>query len=302
MDTVMNIKIWSEDASSHVSDVTQIINSYERTFSATRATSEISMLNSGADISLSEDTLALLQEAISLSDLTDGSFDPTVLPLISLWGFREDPPSAFSEVQLKLDETITHIGTEHIHINGFSVTLDSGCGIDLGGIAKGYAAQNCATQLREKGITAALLSLGGNVQTVGTKPDGSSWIIGIADPEQPSRAIAKLTFQGSLALVTSGAYQRYVEIDGKVYHHILDPKTGYPANSGLASVTILAENGTLADGLSTALFVMGLEKGTEFWKDSKDFEAIFITQDRQIFITEGVESMISGCEFTVIRK
>lgn len=298
MDTLMSVKLWGGDATT--SDVSAEINRLEALLSATRETSVLSQLNAAGSAELSGDTASLLAQALALSARTGGAFDPTVYPLVEAWGF----PSKDYRVpkQSELDSLLSCVGTEHVHFDGSSVRLDKGTRLDLGGIAKGYAAQSCAELLKEKGVEAALLTLGGNVQTVGSKPDGSAWVVGIADPSDPSKAIAVLTFEGSKALVTSGAYQRYFEENGVIYHHILDPQTGLSAESGLLSVTVLAEDGTLADGLSTALFVMGLEEGIRFWRESNDFEAVFLTSEGKILATEGAAPFLSGCEYSVIER
>ena len=298
MDTLMRVKLWGGEASA--SDVSAEINRLEALLSATRETSVLSQLNETGSAELSGDTASLLAQALALSERTGGAFDPTVYPLVEAWGF----PTKEYRVpdRTELDSLLSCVGTEHVHFDGSTVTLDAGTQLDLGGIAKGYAAQCCAELLKEKGVEAAILSLGGNVQTVGSKPDGSAWVVGIADPSDPSQAIAILTFEGSMALVTSGAYQRYFEENGVIYHHILDPQTGLPTDSGLLSVTVLAEDGTLADGLSTALFVMGLEEGTRFWRESNDFEAVFLTSEGKILATEGAAPFLSGCEYSVIER
>lgn len=298
MDTLMRVKLWGGEAAT--SDVSGEINRLEALLSATRETSVLSQLNETGSAELSGDTASLLAQALALSERTGGAFDPTVYPLVEAWGF----PSKEYRVpdRTELDSLLSCVGTEHVHFDGSTVTLDAGTRLDLGGIAKGYAAQCCAELLKEKGVEAAILSLGGNVQTIGSKPDGSAWVVGIADPSDPSQAIAVLTFEGSMALVTSGAYQRYFEENGVIYHHILDPQTGLPAGSGLLSVTVLAEDGTLADGLSTALFVMGLEEGTRFWRESNDFEAVFLTSEGKILATEGAAPFLSGCEYSVIER
>lgn len=298
MDTLMSVKLWGKEAST--SDVSAEINRLEALLSATRETSVLSQLNAAGSAELSGDTASLLTQALSLSERTGGAFDPTVYPLVEAWGF----PSKEYRVpdQTELDSLLSCVGTEHVHFDGSTVTLDAGTRLDFGGIAKGYAAQCCTDLLKVKGVEAAILSLGGNVQTIGSKPDGSAWVVGIADPSDPSKAIAVLTFEGSKALVTSGAYQRYFEENGVIYHHILDPQTGLPAGSGLLSVTVLAEDGTLADGLSTALFVMGLEEGTRFWRESNDFEAVFLTTEGRILATEGAAPFLSGCEYSVIER
>lgn len=153
-----------------------------------------------------------------------GAFDPTVYPLVCLWGFPSGEYHIPTEAELT--GALAHTGPQHLQLDGAAAALDAGCSVDLGGIAKGYAAEQCAHQLEETGAQAAMLSLGGNVQTVGSKPDGTAWQVGIADPNDPSSAIAVVRFTGSKALVTSGDYQRYFEQDGVRYHHILDPQTG----------------------------------------------------------------------------
>ena len=298
MDTLMKIKIWGD--SEDLKLVTDEIHRLDLLLSAADSGSTLSQLNLAGSAELSGDILALVRDSLSLSEKTGSAFDPTVYPLVRLWGFPEEEYHVPS--QEELEKTLALVGIEHVHLDGSTVTLDEGTMLDLGAIAKGYAAQQCANLLEQNGAEAALLSLGGNVQTLGSKPDGSAWAVGIADPENPSQAIAELTFFGSKALVTSGGYQRFFEFDGVPYHHILDPKTGLPADNSLASVTIVCDNGEAADAYSTALFVMGLEAATAFWKTQNDFEAVFILKDRTIYATEGCAELLSGCEFTVIER
>ena len=298
MDTVIQLKVWGHDADAAMKGMTEKINILSSSLSVTDG--ELYELNRSGCATLSEDAAALLTQAMDYSIKTNGAFDPTVFSAVSLWGFTTDKNHVPTEQErLQAAETI---GVSHIHLDGNNVTLDEGTMLDFGGIAKGYASERCAELLQDRGVTAALLMLGGNVQTVGEKPDGSSWRIGIADPAAPEKAIAQLTFSGSLALVTSGSYQRYFEQDGVRYHHILDPETAMPASNGLCSVTVLADSGTMADAYSTALFVMGLEEATEFWRENENFEAVFITDNMDIFATQGAAALLSGCEFTVIER
>ena len=175
-----------------------------------------------------------------------------------------------------------------MQLDGISVTLTNGAQLDLGGIAKGYAAGRVRTILREAGVTSAIISLGGNVAAVGKKPDGSAWTVGLQDPDRPEAYFGTVSIEDA-CVVTSGAYQRYFEENGVCYHHILDPHTGCPAESGLKSVSVVAQDDTLADALSTALFVMGLDAGAEFQKSSGlSFEAVFVTDDNTVWITPGL--------------
>ena len=298
MDTYMRIRIWGDN--DLLNDAVDEIRRLEGLFSATDEDSEINTLNQTGNAELSRETAEILEQAITLSERTDGAFDPTVYPLVNAWGFTTGEAHVLS--QEELDMLLPLVGTEHLRLEGASAALTDSAQVDLGGIAKGYTAQKCLDLLSEKGVQTAMLSLGGNVQTLGAKPDGTAWVIGIADPEEPSEAIATLTFTGSMAIVTSGGYQRYFDSDGIRYHHILDPETGMPAETGLASVTILTQDGTTADALSTALFVMGMEKAIDFWRTSDDFEAVFISQDGKIFATEGAAALLGSCEFEEITR
>lgn len=297
MDTLIELRIWGGEEG-ELSALSQELYRLAALFSATDEESPVYQLNLLGEASLPPEVLSLLRASLSLCELTGGAFDPTVYPLVKAWGF---PSKAYRVPQSdELAALLTGVGTQHIHLDGSSVRLDAGCELDFGAIAKGYAAEHCAALLQEHGVQAALLSLGGNVQTLGTKPDGSSWVIGIADPDDPGSAIATLTFTGSLALVTSGSYQRAFTQDGVTYHHILDPDTGLPADSGLRSVTVICDSATRADAYSTALFVMGLSDGIEFYRQQDDFEAVFLTTQGEIYATQGCAQMLGGCSFEII--
>ena len=293
MDTVFSLKVWGDEAA--LDAVSDELTRLDSLLDATDEASAIGRLNAGEP--LDGEAAMLVRQAVDYSEATGGAFDPTVYPLVRLWGFTDETQRVPSDAEIAA--ALTKIGTEQVQLGENAVSLHTGAAIDLGGIAKGYAADRCVALLQQSDA-AALLSLGGNIQTYGAKPDGTPWTIGIADPQQPEQAVASVAVTGTKALVTSGGYQRYFEADGVTYHHIIDPKTGRPAESGLASVTILADSGTMADAYSTALFVMGLEDAVDFWRAEQSFEAVFITTDGEIYATEGVS--LSGCEFTVITR
>ena len=219
MDTLMSLRIWGDEAL--VTQTEDTLRSLEALLSATAEDSDIARLNRDGTAELQPQTADLLQQALDCAARTGGAFDPTVYPLVCLWGFPSGKYHVPTEAELT--GALAHTGAQHLQLDGAAAALDAGCSVDLGGIAKGYAAEQCAHQLEETGAQAAMLSLGGNVQTVGSKPDGTAWQVGIADPDDPSSAIAVVRFTGSKALVTSGDYQRYFEQDGVRRHHILRP-------------------------------------------------------------------------------
>lgn len=300
MDTYMTIRVYGKNAAAQVDQVVSLIQAYNNQFSTTEPQSPLFTLNRNGSAQLSPELLELLEQSVALSERTGGALEPTVYPLIRLWGFPDKQYRVPAPTEIT--DALPKIGTSHIHVNENAVSLDPGTQLDFGAVAKGYAGQRCAQLLQETGVDAALLSLGGNIQTVGTKPDGSAWVVGITDPNQPDTCFATLTFTGTRSVVTSGGYQRYFEENGTRYHHIIDPATGFPAESGLQSVTIVTEDGLLADGLSTALFVMGLDEAIAFYRESDDFEAVFLTDVGEVYLTEGLVDAFSGAEHEVIPK
>lgn len=299
MDTVMSFRVYAQDATVSCDGCIAIVQELEQALSVTDPDSALSAINQTGQGQLPESAAQLLARTLELSSRTGGALDPTIYPVVRLWGFSEKNYRV--PTQDEIARALDRVGAGHVQLTGTQVTLSDGAQLDFGAVAKGYAGQQCADYLADQNL-AASINLGGNAQTVGSKPDGSDWKIGIANPDSPSNALAVLNLRGTNAIVTSGDYQRYFERDGRRYHHIMDPATGAPADSDLRSVTIVAQDGLLADGLSTALFVMGLEKATDFWRRSDDFEAVFVDENKQIFVTQGLADSITDCDFTVIER
>ena len=273
MDTVMALTAYGENGAAGLDRAETEILRLDDLLSISKESSDIYRLNRDPSATISAETSHLLDTANGIADLTDGDFDPTVAPLMDLWGFRTRNYHVPS--QAELNEALSKMG------NG---------GIDLGGIAKGYTSERVLMKLEDAGVSSAIPSLGGNVGTLGLKPDGSRWTVAIQDPEGDGY-IATLELgedREKFYAITSGGYQRYFEQDGKTYHHILDPKTGAPAETDLLSVTIVSPDGTAADGFSTALFVKGFEEAVEFWRlYHARFGMVLVTEDG-LFATEGL--------------
>lgn len=293
MDTIMTITAYGSKGENAVKAAENEINRIDALLSVQNKNSEIYKLNRDKSISAASDTLALVNRGIEIYTLTDGAFDITIEPLSRLWGFYTGLENRIP-TQEEIDNALKFVGAENIKIDKSNIILNEETSLDLGGIAKGYASSIAAQILKERGVSSAIISLGGNIRTVGTKPDGSKWNIGITDPDDNTKEIGILSVSDT-AVVTSGGYQRYFEENGQIYHHIIDTKTGYPAKSGLKSVTVVSKDDTLADALSTGLFVMGLEKSKEFYrKNSTLFEAVFVTDKNEVYITENLKNSFSS--------
>jgi len=277
MDTYMNFKLWGTDAVAATEEIKQLVIDLEKTWSPTDDTSFLAQLNRGVAEPAAQQQI--LNKAMALSMRTDGAFNPQLNCLISLWGFLSEAPYLPEQAQIE---------------NALAQKQ-----WNLGAVLKGYAGQEAVDLLESRDVSSAILNLGGNIQTYGQKADGTPWRIAIQNP-LGGEPVGIVSVAGTASVVTSGDYQRYFEQDGVRYHHILDPKTGYPANSGLSSVTVICRDGTTADALSTALFVMGLEQGADFWRQSDDFDAVWILSTGKIYATEDVN--ISGCEYEVISR
>ncbi len=301
MDTLMSLRLYgAQDAQSLSGSILREITALEQQLSVTIADSEVSRLNEGQTLTPSEPLSDLLVRTQALSERTKGCLDPTIYPALHLWGFTTGEYRVPGEKEL--EEALAKTGFSHLLWEGDTLTLCDGAQLDFGAAAKGYASECCAALIARENCS-GILTLGGNIQTVGEKPDGTPWSIGITDPAQPEQCIATLLLQGTQSIVTSGGYQRYFEQDGVRYSHIIDPATGKSAQAGLDSVTIVADSGFLADGLSTALYVMGLEEATRFWQASSDFEMVLITQEGRIYVSEALAPSFS-CEkdFQVIKR
>ncbi len=290
MDTIMSFSIIDRNAGKKLQKAYEMVIAFDEAFSTHIQDSEAAQINNKAvnGVLISDELLEQIQTAIKVSKMTDGAFDITVFPLVKLWGFYDGNYTV--PIENSVFETLNQIGYEKIRLEKNMLYLEKGTQIDLGAIAKGYTGQKTAELLMDFKVSSGILSLGGNMQLFGLKPDGSLWNIAIQDPKDESKTIGIIP-STDCSIITSGSYQRYFEQSGYIYHHILDPHTGYPADSGLVSVTVIADDGTYADALSTGLFVTGLEKAIEIWKEYQDFEAVFVTEDNYIYITEGLKDI-----------
>lgn len=293
MDTLMTVTAYGSNSEAAVKAAEDEINRLDALLSVQNVNSEIYKLNLDKELDASSDTLELLKRAAEINLMTEGAFDITTEPLSRIWGFYSGIENRVP-TQEEIDNAISNVGAEHIQISDSRITLDEGSAVDLGGIAKGYASARAAEILKDNAVSSALISLGGNVRAVGSKPDGTDWSVAITDPDDNSGQIGVLSVSDK-AVVTSGGYQRYFEENGEIYHHIIDTETGYPAKSGLKSVTVVSEDDTLADALSTALFVMGLERsGRLYSENSSLFGAVLVGDDNRIYVTDNLASSFAS--------
>ena len=287
MDTYITMTAYGRDTEMALTEAANRLTELEQLWSVTDPDSDIYAVNhsDGQPVSVSEETAALLSFTLQMAEETDGALEPTIYPVLTAWGFTTDENRIPSDAEIT--ELLKNVGYERIQLKNTTVQANNHMMLDLGAVGKGYAGDLAAQVLKENGITSALLDLGGNIQAIGAKPDGSPWRLGLRDPfSDGTLGVLEISNQ---AVVTSGAYERYfIGEDGIRYGHIIDPTTGHPAESGLASVTVIADEGRLCDALSTSLYVMGTERAIEYWQQHQNFEMLLITENGEIYLTDGI--------------
>ena len=284
MDTYMQAEVYGDRQT--VNDIKAEIESLDKKLSSVNPESEIYKLNKSGSLELDGESAELIKRSVELCGFTDGNLDITVYPVVEKWGFIDKNYKI--PTQSELDSLLKNVDYKKITVNGDTAVVSNGMKLDLGAVAKGYAADKSREILSKSGVKSAILNLGGTVLAYGKKPNGENWKVGITDPENNENYMGVLECADK-TVVTSGNYERYFENGGKRYCHIINPKTGCPADNGVTSVTVISPDGTKNDALSTALFVMGLDKATAFWRGNSElFDFIACDEEGNTFVTEGI--------------
>ncbi len=282
-DTVVQVEAWGADREI-LDRCEELCAYYENLLSPSIEESEIYKINQshGLPVSVSDETAELLRLGTHYGELSGGKFDITIASASDLWDFTGGTNGSIPDSSA-LEEAVSHIDYRCIQIDGNTVTLtDPEAKIDLGGIAKGYIADRLKDYLTDAGVSHALINLGGNVLTLGGRYDGSDFRIGIQKPFSGDGTVLGTVSVSDSSVVSSGDYERYFEKDGAIYHHILDPDTGYPVQNDLDQVTIISDRSVDGDALSTTCYALGLEDGMKLIRSMEEIEAVFVTKDGEL--------------------
>lgn len=278
LDTIVTLDINCDQKT--LEEAFLLCEKYENLLSKTRKNSDVYKLNNADDyITVSKDTVKIIKRSVYFSGLSEGLFDITICPVTNLWDFEGTTLPDRKEIE----EAIKNVNYERIKTDGEKVFLD-GTEIDLGGIAKGYIADKLLSFFKEKNVTDGIINLGGNVIVFGNKEKS----VGIAKPFSENEIVAKVKLKNK-SIVTSGTYERFIDIDGKIYHHILDPKTGYSCETDLNSATVIGDTSLDLDALSTICILLGKEKATKLIEQTEDTEAVFIDKQGKLTYTKGLK-------------
>lgn len=286
--TVMTITLYGYNDQAIFTDIWALFDKMEKSYSANLEDSDISKFNNNPStdpIKMPADIVKMVALAKTYSEKSNGAFDLTIEPIVKMWGISTETPRVPTKAEI--DAALPHVNFENIipdEKNSTLTKLDPSVRLDLGAIAKGFAADQCAAFLKEKGIDSAILNLGGNIYALGNKSKDTPWNVGIQSPIPGETGELMGTVKATeKSIVTSGSYERYFEKDGVTYHHILNPDTGYPVDNSLISVTIISDQSIVGDILSTTTFSLGLDEGRKLINTLDKTAAIFITKDHDIY-------------------
>ncbi|WP_195431170.1 FAD:protein FMN transferase [Clostridium sp. D46t1_190503_E9] len=295
MGTVVTVTLYDSNDESILDNVFKKVKELESTLSINENGTLVDKINESAGIEpvkVDYDTYTVIKKGLEYAKLSNGLFDISVGPIVKLWNIGL--PEAKVPTQEEIDSKIPLVGYSDVELNEEESTVflkKHGMMIDLGGVAKGYTADVISDMLTEEGVKSAIIDLGGNIFAHGTKVDGSTWRIGIQNPFSDRGDIIGTITVKNKSIVTSGIYERYIEKDGIKYHHILSPKTGYPYENEIVGITIISDKSSDGDALSTSVFAMGVEEGMKFVNTQEGIDAIFVTKDNQIYITDGIRDI-----------
>ena len=295
MNTVMTIKIYDTHDENILDKIYSRLREIENRMSATLNDSDVNKINENAGIrpvTINEDTYFVINKAKYYAEISNGACDPTIGPLVNLWNISSGEKNRMSIPNIEeIDEKKSYVNYKNLELldNNQVFLKEKNMRIDLGSIVKGYAADEVSRILTENGVKSAIIDLGGNIFAHGEKSDGSYWNIGIQDPFKFTGNYLGILKAKNSSIVTSGDYERFFEYNGKRYHHILDTKTGCPAENELSGVCFISNKSIDGDALSTTLFVLGLDNGMELVNSLENIEAIFITKDKSIYITKNLK-------------
>ena len=293
MDTIMTLTAYGKRAEYGLNAAQSVIQSMNDALDPDLETSTTYAINhaQGGNVSISGQVNKMLSTAYTVYKQSGGALDLTIYPVIVRWGFDSGRYYVPTDEELWVD--LSHKGFDKMVLTNFpssgsyAVSFPVGTQLSFASVAKGCAAENAISAMRNAGVTSGIISLGGNVQTLGLKPDGTNWAVAVADPNNPTNYVGVLSV-GEAAIVTSGTYQRYFTQDGKTYHHLINPESGRPINNTLKSATIVCEDGTLADCLSTVMFVLGQSKAINYWRVYGGFDMILINNENEVICTKGL--------------
>lgn len=299
MDTFMSFTAYGRGCEEAVSEAVSEVKRLDALLSTGDVSSEVAEINRSKSGTLSKDTLEVFERAMDLYGDTDGLFDFTIYPLMKLWGFPTREYHVPSEEEISA--VLPQVDASRVQCCGAEIVLGEEQEIDFGGIAKGYASARIMEIFQSHGIISGMVSLGGNVQVLGRRPDKSMWQVGIQNPDSAKGDVVAVVEAEDQAVITSGGYERYFEENGNTYIHIIDPRTGYPANGDLISVTVVSEDGTLADALSTSLYIMGYRDAVKYWEEHRtEFDMVLITDQGELYVTEGLKDRFRSEEDHII--